>query len=110
METLFDTRELAIKQEVITEIPHSNPPVIQSSISQTPIQNVIEKILPKQSEENKFAKTRQALGETAKSLSNEQIETITTEFQFLIDTWFDEYEKDVFNGLTLKEVLNERQL
>ncbi len=111
METLIGTRELALEQEITSVIPPSNSPSIQQpSLPQISIQNVIEKILPKQSEENKFAKTRQALGETAQSLSNEQIETITTEFQFLIESWLDEYEREVFKGLTLKEVLNERRL
>jgi len=50
---------------------------------------------------------RKALGETAKSLPDEQIETITTEFQFLIDSWMDDFEKEVFSGQTLKEVLND---
>ena len=36
-------------------------------------------------------------------MSDEQVPCIATEFQFLIDTWLDEFEKDVFNGMTLKE-------
>ncbi len=101
--SLINTRELALEQEITSDIPSLNPPL-------SSIQNVIEKIIPKQSEEHKFAKTRQTLGETSRSFSNEQIETITSEFQFLIDTWLDEYERNVFKGLTLKEVLNERKL
>ena len=43
---------------------------------------------------------------TGNSPTEKLVETIVTEFQFLIDTWLDEYEKDVFKGLTLKEVIN----
>ncbi len=103
---LFDTRELPIEKEITSDIP----PLNQTQPPLTSIENVIEKIIPKQSEENKFSKIRQALGETAKSLSTEQIETIASEFQFLIDTWLDEYEQDLFKGLTLKEVLSEKKL
>ena len=74
---------------------------------QQSIETAINNIFPLASEENKTMKLRKALGETAKSLPDEQIETIGTEFQFLIDSWMDEYEKDVFSGHTLKEVLND---
>ena len=74
---------------------------------QQSIETAINNIFPLASEENKTIKLRKALGETAKSLLDEQIEVIGTEFQFLIDSWMDEYEQDVFNGYTLKEVLND---
>ena len=108
METsLFNTRELPLEQEVTTEtLPSCQIPVYKPT-SEISLQNVLNRAFPKQSEENKFTRTKQLLGETAKTLSNEQLETIVTEFQFLIDTWLDEYEKDVFKGLTLKEVINE---
>lgn len=69
--------------------------------------NALSSIFPTQTEETKVSKTRRILGDTARTLSDEQIETIVTQFQFLIDSWLDEFEKDVFNGLTLKEVVNE---
>lgn len=75
---------------------------------QASIENVLNSIFPQQTEENKIARTRRHLGKTGNTLSDEQIECLNTEFQFLIDTWLDEYEKEVFGGMTLKEVLNER--
>src|SRR5579864_8808199 len=72
----------------------------------TLIENALNSIFPQQSEENKIIRTRKNLGETAKTLSDEQIECINTQFQFLIDSWLDEFEKDVFGGITLKEVIN----
>ena len=89
------------KPKFITqEIPDTNP--------LTPFENVLNSIFPGQTEENKIIKTRRILGETAKSLSDEQIQCIVSEFQFLIDSWLDEYERKVFRGITLKEVLNEK--
>ncbi len=74
---------------------------------QQSIETAINNIFPLASEENKTIKLRKALGETAKSLPDEQIETIGTEFQFLIDSWMDDFEKEVFSGQTLKEVLHD---
>lgn len=74
---------------------------------QQSIETALNKILPLSSEETKIVRMRKALGVTAQSLSNEQIENIITEFQFLIDSWMDEFEREVFSGMTLKEVLNE---
>lgn len=91
----------------------SKPEINSSKTSFVPnpqeeLGNILNSILPQQSEETKITRTRKALGKTAEAFSDEQIETIVTEFQFLIDTWLDEFEKDVFNGMTLKEVLNEK--
>ncbi len=72
------------------------------------ITNSLNSIFPTQTEENKVTKTRKVLGETANTLSNEQIETVITQFQYLMDTWLDEYEREVFSGMTLKEVINEK--
>lgn len=58
-------------------------------------------------EETAIIKIRRNLGEKAKTFSDEQVLHISYEFQFLINEWLDEYEKDLFNGMTLKEVLNE---
>lgn len=74
---------------------------------QQSIETAINSIFPLASEEGKTIKLRKELGETAKSLPDEQIEVIGTEFQFLIDSWMDDFEKDVFNGHTLKEVLHD---
>lgn len=82
------------------------PQLTQFSPQQS-VETAINNIFPLASEENKTLRMRKALGETAKLLPDEQIETITTEFQFLIDSWMDDFEKEVFSGQTLKEVLND---
>ena len=95
---------LSLQQYQIFETPRK---ISGSYNPQQPIETAINQIFPLQSEENKTLRMRKALGESAKSLTNEQIETVAVEFQFLIDSWMDEYEKDVFSGKTLKEVLND---
>lgn len=68
----------------------------------------LQGIFPQNREENVVTKTRHILGEKAKTLSDEQIQYAVTEFQYLINAWLDEFEKDVFNGITLKELLNDK--
>lgn len=97
---LYPTFEEPASNFVPKKIPDTNP--------LAPFENVLNSIFPEQSEENKIIRTRRILGETARSLSDEQIQCIVTEFQFLIDSWLDEFERKVFSGMTLKEVLNEK--
>ena len=95
---------LGLQQYQTFEIPQKIP---TSYNPQQSIETAINNIFPLASEENKTLRMRKVFGNAAQSLSNEQIETITTQFQFLVDSWMDEFEKEVFSGLTLKEVLNE---
>lgn len=91
------------------------PTVKPSPISQEPkninplasLESALNSILPTQAEETSIIKTRRILGEVGKTLSDEQMESIVAEFQFLANSWLDEFERDVFNGMTLKEVLHE---
>lgn len=104
---LFDIRNTVCEIEAPENIPTRNKSPAYIPNPQAAIENTLNNIFPKKSEENKAGRARKLLGETAKTLSDEQIETIVTEFQFLIETWLDEYEREVFKGLTLKEVINE---
>lgn len=61
------------------------------------------------SEQDKQQKTvkeaRETLGEPSKSLSDEEVYDLVNEIQFLVDTWVEEYERDIFKGKTLEELL-----
>ena len=84
----------------------SKKPSIQSN-PHIELTNALSSIFPTKTEETKATRTRRILGDTAKTLSDEQIEAITTQFQFLVETWLDQFEKDVFEGQTLKELLGD---
>jgi hypothetical protein len=73
-----------------------------------PLENAFKEIIPQNIEENTVIKMRRMLGDKAKEMPDDQVQCLATKFQFLIDTWLDEFEKDVFSGMTLKEVLNEK--
>ena len=59
-------------------------------------------------EDKQLQQVRKILGEIGKDLTTQELQTITTEFQFLVNSWLDSYEKLIFKGLTLQQLLNER--
>lgn len=90
-----------------TQEPHKFTSSMLEVISPQPsLENMLSSILPSQTEETQVSKTRKHLGKIGEQFSDEQIQCMITEFQFLIDTWMDEFEREIFNGMTLKEVLN----
>jgi hypothetical protein len=60
----------------------------------------------KQNEGQKtIQEAREILGDAAENLTDSQINDLVNEIQYLVDTWIDEYEENVFDGKTLKELL-----
>lgn len=76
---------------------------------QVQLKNALSAIFPQPTEENQIISARRKLGKTAKILTDEQIECMITDFQYLIDTWLDEFECEVFGGKTLKKLLGEKE-
>jgi len=76
---------------------------------QVQLKNALSAIFPQPTEENQIISARRKLGETAKTLTDEQIECMVTDFQYLIDTWLDEFECEVFGGKTLKKLLGDKE-
>lgn len=62
-------------------------------------------IFPQTSVQTRTQKTRQILGEAANELSDEQLEAYTVQFEYLVGCWLDVFEKNLFDGKTLKELL-----
>ncbi|MBI2600009.1 hypothetical protein HYW43_03775 [Candidatus Daviesbacteria bacterium] len=62
------------------------------------------------SDQNKQQKdiqeARDILGESAQDLTDNQVYDLVNEIQFLVDSWLEEYERKVFDGKTLNELLN----
>lgn len=48
---------------------------------------------------------REILGEASNNLSDQEVYELVTEMQFLVENWLEEYEKNVFDGKTLNELL-----
>ncbi|MEI7690876.1 MAG: hypothetical protein WCI63_04620 [bacterium] len=71
------------------------------------IESALQNIFISNQEENRIQKARKIMGVKIDSLTDEELAIYLTEFQYLIDTWMDEYEKKLLNGKTLRETLNE---
>lgn len=88
------------RQSNILPLPES-----QSINHLASLEKTLSAIFPQPQEENKVQKARRILGETAINLTDEQLETNLSEFEYLINDWLDEFEKYVFEGKTLKEII-----
>ena len=64
-------------------------------------------MFPESPEETKLQKARAILGEVAKGISDEELAIYLTQFDYLLDSWLDMYEKQIFNNLTLQQLLQE---
>lgn len=71
------------------------------------LQTALGEIFPEKQEETLIVLTRRIMGDSIANLSDEELRIFITKFQYLIDCWLDEFEREVFNGLTLKQLLME---
>ncbi|MDO8618694.1 MAG: hypothetical protein Q7R49_01980, partial [Candidatus Daviesbacteria bacterium] len=81
-----------------------------SSNSQFNSQGTYDQINQIFNDQDKQQKTileaREILGDSAKELSDEQVYDLVNEIQYLVDSWLEEYERKVFDGKSLNELLN----
>lgn len=90
----------------ITEsVPQEPTPSAPNPVKE--FENVIATIFPTNQEENKLHKARGILGESARDYTDEELNYLVTDFEYLVDTWLDLFEKREFGGKTLKELLGE---
>ena len=60
---------------------------------------------PETVEQTKTSKVRQLLGESSKDMDEAQLETMVAQCEYLIDCWLDDYERNIFSGKTLSEMV-----
>lgn len=99
--TLFDIPKTKLQTKSIT----STAKKFDISTNQySALDKSLSALYPTQ-QESQVQKVKRHLGTLANELSDEQIEELTTKFQYLIDSWLDEFERKTFQGRTLQEVL-----
>lgn len=78
----------------------------QDSTNPQGVYDQLNQIFIDQDQEGKtVAEAREILGNSAKDLTDAQVYDLANEVQFLVDSWLEEYEKDIFDGKTLEEVI-----
>ena len=107
--------ELAHNQQQYTRQEIVQPylqPVGQSTFkyNQTPtISQSLEAIFPEQKQADKRIKlAKEALGSLATQFTETELNDVITEVEYLTESWLDEYERNIFDGLTLQELLHEK--
>ena len=84
--------------------PTSNHLIISPSSTKS-----IQDIFPEQEyEEKNTQKAKEVLGELANNFSKEELRDLTAQVEYLAETWLDDFERDIFKGRTLNELLHER--
>jgi len=72
-------------------------------------QTSLQSMFPEQKHDEKhIQKAKEILGELANEFLPGELEATVAEIQFLTQSWLDDLEKSIFNGLTLQELLHER--
>lgn len=80
---------------------------IMSSTTPDSITALLNSLFPEQKQEEKeLREVKAILGNLSSALTIDEIHVLVSEVQFLVTMWLDTYEKDLFKGKTLKEVLN----
>lgn len=103
-------RQTRISTSVLPDntVGRSSPrPVDLSRRQYRSVTAALGKIFPTSQEISRVQQARRILGEEINGLSDEKLEECLTEFQFLIDSWFDEFEQTAYEGKTLREVIKE---
>lgn len=108
------SKELRINASVPSELPTPDNyiiPGLSDPIGISPeSQGVYDQVNQYFNQQDEQAKTvseaRGILAESAKDLTDEQVYDLVNEVQYLVDSWLEEYEKDIFNGKTLIELIS----
>lgn len=71
--------------------------------------STLDEMFPEQERYGKEIKVaKQILGEIADEFTPEELKDIVIEIQFLCESWLDDFERTVFDGQTLKELLHDK--
>jgi hypothetical protein len=100
--TLFDIPETKLQTKSCTTTV-KRPEISHKQYAS--LDNALSAIFPSTEQDNIIIKTRRHLGEVGKEMSDAEIKNLANEFQFLIDSWLDMFEKETFQGKTLKEIM-----
>ena len=86
-----------------------NENIIRSRLlgSQASLDAALGHIFPDKREETALQLARRIMGDEIKDLSDEEVGTHLTQFHFLLQSWLDEFEREIFADKTLQQILKE---
>ena len=74
------------------------------SVAGHSLETALARILPTPHSESRLQQARRIMGTEVEALSDTGLEEHLTQFQFLIDQWLDEFERNAFEGKTLRQM------
>lgn len=99
------------EEQIITplvEILETTTPQPTSRPSQSLTKSLNDLFPEQQYEEKRVQKAKEVLGKLADEFTEIELKGVVTEVQCLAESWLDDFERNIFNGLTLKELLHEK--
>jgi len=111
MQTVEQTKQLSqgLALTPIVEVLDQVGPTSASKEVSPSVKESLDGMFPEQEYiDKKVQRAKAILGDLVKDFSEAELRDVVTEIQFLVDSWLDDYEREVFDGLTLRELLHER--
>ena len=101
--------ELEFFRDELTESPKVQNQIPQNSSISTPLhlEQTLNQFFPESVEQTQVQKAHQILGESAKDITDEQIESFVSKIDYLMNSWLDSFERQLFDGKTLREIAKE---
>lgn len=95
--------------EVLEQVTPKPPGTPQAKEISESLKQSLDNLFPEQQfDEKSVQKAKEILGKLADQLTPDQLKDTVTEMQFLANSWLDDFERKIFKGLTLKELLHEK--
>lgn len=79
----------------------------KSRLDEEPIDGLQEN---QQNQDEELRLARNTFGKLSSFFSGEEFKVVITEIKYLSQTWVDEFEKNIYKGKTLSELLNEGEI
>ena len=82
------------------------PSIPNIALETNELRYLLNNLVPEESEVDKEVNQAiEILGDRLQGFTSFQIKTILSEVQYLVDCWLEDYERTIFNGITLIEYL-----
>lgn len=93
--------------EILKEVTPTKPVKVQE-VPQYITQSLNVLFPEQQYDEKRIQKAKEILGDLAYEFTDEQLQDVVAEIQYLTESWLDDFERKIFKGLTLKELLHDK--
>ena len=96
--------------EAVSESEFKTLPLTESAtyaIRHAPLDAALGRIFPDKQEETDIQQARRIMGEEVKNITDEELGSHIAQFQHLLNSWLDEFERQIFDSQTLQQVLKE---